>query len=210
MNFKSILGASAIAVGLLGAAQTGHAALIVTEGASGTGDNLVFNSCNTAVTGPALTLTGCLNGRPNTQINLTGNENLRVEAGGQARIVAADGSGYNFLEINSILPATFSTLVLNIDASQNGSVIFTGNPGGPSASFALSGNGNNFFTISGENFDSLSFTTRGTSINAIVVDTSQIRLDTTVTPVSVPEPMSLTLFGAGLLGLGMVRRKRSV
>jgi hypothetical protein len=77
MNLKSILGATALAVGLLGAAQTGHAAIIVTEGASGTGDNVVFNSCNTAIMGPRSTLTGCLNNQPNTVINLTSDELLR-------------------------------------------------------------------------------------------------------------------------------------
>jgi hypothetical protein len=208
MNLKSILGATALAVGLLGAAHTGHAAIIVTEGASGTGDNLVFNSCNTAVMGPSTTLTGCLNGQPNTVINLTSTSSIMVEAGGQARIVAsAPGGTYSNLTIDAINPSNFSTLVLNIDATANGTVTFTGSPGGTSSSFNLSQNGNNFFTITGENFDFVSFQTFGTSINAIVVDTSQIRLDTTLTPV--PEPMSLALFGAGLLGLGMVRRKQS-
>jgi hypothetical protein len=49
MNLKVNLGATALAVGLLGAAQTGHAAIIVTEGASGTGQNVEFNSCNAAI-----------------------------------------------------------------------------------------------------------------------------------------------------------------
>jgi hypothetical protein len=206
MNLKSILGATAIAVGLLGAAQTGHAAIIVTEGASGTGDNVIFNSCNTANEGPALTLTGCLNNRPNTVINLTSDELIRIAAGGQSRVEAVDGA-YSFLRIDSVIPSTFSTLVLNIDATQNGTVTFTGSPGGTSTSFALRENGSNFFTITGENFDFVSFTTSGTAISGIVLDTAQIRLDTAVIPV--PEPMSLALFGAGLLGLGMVRRKQS-
>jgi hypothetical protein len=32
--------------------------------------------------------------------------------------------------------------------------------------------------------------------------------DTSLPPVTVPEPMSLALFGAGLLGLGVARRAR--
>ena len=208
MNLKSILGASALAVGLLGAAQTSHAAIIVTEGGGGTGNNLLFNSCNNAVEGPALTLTGCLNNRPNVRIDVTSDENIQVAGGGQARIVASDGVGYSFLRIDTITPATFSQLILNINATQDGFVTFTGSPGGTSSSFALNGGGQNFFTISGENFDFVSFTTTGTLIADIVLDTRQIRIDTT--PTTVPEPMSLALFGAGLLGLGLVRRKQSI
>jgi hypothetical protein len=207
MNLKSILGASAAVIGLFGAMQVSQAAIIVTESGGGTGDNLVFNSCASAVTGPALTLTGCLNGAPNTVISLTSDENIQVAGGGQARVVASDGVGYSFLSINSIIPATFSSIVLNINATQDGSVTFTGSPGGMSMSFALSGNGENFFTITGENFDFVSFITTGTLIADIVLDTRQIRLDTA--PTAVPEPMSLALFGAGLLGLGMVRRQRN-
>lgn len=208
MNFKSVFAATAITVGLLAAAQTAQAALIVTPVGGNGGDNLVFNSCASAVSGPALTLSGCLNGQPTTVINLTSDENIQVAGGGQARVVASDGIGYSFLSINSITPATFSQLILNINATQAGSVTFTGSPGGTSSSFALAAGGQNFFTITGEDFDFVSFTTTGTLIADIVLDTRQIRLDTA--PNVVPEPLSLALFGAGLLGLAMVRRKQPV
>lgn len=204
---KTVLKTLLVAAGLLGATQVGQAAIIVTAGGGGTGNNLEFNSCTSEVNGPALMLTGCLNARPNTNISITSDENIVVTGGGQARVEAADGVGYSFLRIDTIDPATFTQLILNINATQDGSVIFTGSPGGTSSAFSLSGSGQNFFTISGESFDFVSFTTTGTSIADVVLDTRQIRFEFGSTT-AVPEPASLALFGAGLFGLGLANRRR--
>src|SRR5687767_12046534 len=55
-------------------------------------------------------------------VRFTGNETLTAPASGQARIEAADG-GFNFLRVD--LPgATFTSLILNIDATTDGTISF--------------------------------------------------------------------------------------
>src|SRR5262245_37954767 len=74
-GLKLALGATALFCGLVGHAQ---ATLILVSGISGgnTGtDNVVFNPCDSIVTGPALTVQGCLNTDHAQNVNFTGNEN---------------------------------------------------------------------------------------------------------------------------------------
>lgn len=190
-------------------AARGEAAILVQPGlvgGSGDVDNVLFG-CDGASSGPDTTIQGCLSTDESYLIDFESDELLFAPSSGQARVEATDG-GLSYLRIAPV-GGTFFKLQLNVFASESGSISFTGSPGGDSVAFLLSENGQNFFTITGDDeFSWVAFTTT----TDIVADVRQVRLGPGAggggDPLTIPEPSTLALFGLSLFGAGIARRRR--
>lgn len=134
--------------------------------------------------------------------------------GGQATITGMTGNDpFTNLSFGLENGATFTKAILNPDATSNGTITFTVSylsaAGSPSIqSFALSGNGNNFFGIEagdGAKITTVSFTSTGTSF----ADASQFRLGgfAGAPSTSVPDGgVTIAFLGTALAALGVARR----
>ncbi|RYG23066.1 PEP-CTERM sorting domain-containing protein [bacterium] len=132
-------------------------------------------------------------------------EILTSPSAGQARIEAVDGA---FTDLTMSVKAgqafdAFTSIILNINAADDGQVLLTGNDGTNdfSALFDLDGNGENFFTITTSNNQTIkSFKLQST---VDLEDVGQVRVG--LAPV--PEPASMVALGLGALGILKRRRK---
>ena len=192
---------------ILAATFTSASALSVTVGNTPqTPDqsNLVRNPCGLdAATGTGTTVLGCLNDDHSAIVGLTSDESLTI-SGGQASLGATDGEAFSRLTVSD----SFSTLILNIDATEDGFVTFT-DSSGTSSPFALDDNGQNFFTLTGIVGNSVSFVTSLTAGGAetdIVDEVRQVRPGGLVT--AIPEPETYALMMAGLAAVGFISRRR--
>src|SRR5690348_13670085 len=154
---------SFLATAILVGAGTANAALLIQSGPGNflNDQNVISNACPGQIDGPAATIQGCLN-QTKTQGVLFSNagEDLKFAAGGQAKITSSDSDGFSKLTISLTGGKTFQTLILNIEADHNGTVVFDVDP--THTAYQISKNGQNFFRLSGITFTEVSFTTTAT------------------------------------------------
>ena len=213
--FSKVLSAGALAVGImgLGGAGVAQADVIFTLGNSPQQpgqENVLYSSPQTGTT------IGGLTNQTNTPVQFTSGQSLSTGGQGQAFLEPTNSANL-FTDFTFSVPgSSFSSLIFNpqIGGQPQGgggtaTVTAVASDGTFDFSYAL-GNGNNFLTITaanGETLSSVSF-----SADPGFNQLQQVRVglaNTPGTPVTpVPEPASLLLFGAGLLGLGAVRRAR--
>jgi hypothetical protein len=138
------------------------------------------------------------------------NETLTAPASGQARVEAVDGF---FTTLTTSLPgASFTSLILNLDASADGFVNFVATePNGQVTnfnSFAVTGSGSNFFTfttIDGQRLASVALTS---TAPISFTDAAQIRIGGAQR--NVPDGgATVAMLGLGLVGLFGLRRRLS-
>ncbi len=201
------LNAVLLALALSSAAFSANALLVVTPGNVPQIDsNLVRNPCGLpSASGSGNPVQGCLNDNHAQLVNISSDESLEI-TGGQATLDATDGS-LSRLSFQLVANA-LGTLILDIDATENGFVTFSDGTG-PDGTFALSARGSNFFTLTGIMGGVASFVTFNSNMveSDIVADVKQIRLGVVG---AIPEPETYVLMLAGLGAIGFLSRRRKL
>ena len=182
-----------------------NAAAILTPGNNPQPDEKVL--LNTGLSGSVIFGTTNQTG---LNVRFTGSETITAPANGQARIEAVDGA-FTSLVID-VPGGTFSSLILNPDASVNGTADFTATTTVGTTVFnnvALGGSGQNFFT-----FTTSSPAERFISVGVVAdsplvfTDVAQVRLGGAQVSTSVPDGgATVALLGLGLGLLAFAKRK---
>ena len=201
-----------ISLAVLGASSA-EAAIVLSTGGTGTGNNVQFQN---VVGNNTATLSSDTNQGDNVTFTTVGNL-LFSPSNGAARITAADGSLENLEWHLTNLTTAFDLGVFNINTpKKNGATnvtIYAYNQFGAefSAGFSLAGNGQHFFTVDANGTDlisSIKFVATGGG--GVVEDVRQVRLEGVESITAVPEPSTWAMMILGFGGVGFMayRRKR--
>jgi hypothetical protein len=207
---QSMLGGLAISAAVMAFSVPASASIVISQGATGTGNNVLFQ--NVVGEGTTSLSTDTNQG---DRVTFTSNEALTVPASGAARISAVDGS-LNNLEWHLSDPTLGYDLgVFNINVpNQNGGpatsvtvYAYDQNNTEFSNTFSL-GNGQNFFTVDSDDLQSIT-SIRFVAIGGIVDDVRQVRIDGITSIAAVPEPSTWAMMILGFFAIGaMTYRQR--